>query len=65
MVTDKFRKRYEHIHPLIFNRSCSYAKSPGDLFDILETIPQKYPIIWDEQKHQWTHVENICKLHKS
>jgi len=62
IAAQKLRTRYAHVHPWIFNRSCIYAKSLGDLFDILESLPQVYPIIWDEQKRQWTTVENLCLL---
>lgn len=57
----KLRERYAHVHPLIFNRSCSYAKSLGDLFDILEGLPQNYPIIWDNKRRQWVTVDDIFK----
>lgn len=59
MAAQKLKERYVHVHPLIFNRSCNYAKSMGDLFDILEGIPKNYPIIWDSKKNQWVTVENI------
>lgn len=65
MVDGKnFLARYSHIHPLIFHRSCAYAKTPGDLFDILESIPEKYPIVWNEKVRQWVFVENMHDLHK-
>lgn len=41
------------VHPLLFHRSLEKATSQGDLFDILDTIPKQYPLIWDDEKHQW------------
>jgi hypothetical protein len=55
------RERYAHIHPWIFHRSCGYANSAGELFDILEDIPKNYPIVWDANKRQWIHVADIKK----
>ena len=42
----KLKERYSNIHPLIFHRSVEHAKSNGELFDILDTIPEKFPIVW-------------------
>jgi hypothetical protein len=53
------RKRYPDIHPLIFHRSVEKAKSGGELFDILETIPVNYPIIWSEEWRQWVTTSDI------
>lgn len=39
----KIKERYNQIHPLIVHRSMERAKSPGDLFDILDYL-------WDEIK---------------
>jgi len=59
IVVEKLRERYNKVHPLIFHRSVEHAKSAGELFDILETIPRRLPILWDEQKHQWVHTEDL------
>jgi hypothetical protein len=60
-VIAKLRERYAHVNPLIFHRSISYAKSGGDLFDILEGIPKMFPIVWDHKSHQWVTVEDVKK----
>lgn len=57
-VNEKFRDRYKHVHALVFQRSCEYALSLGDLFDILETLPE-LPFSWDQEKHKWVSVKNI------
>lgn len=53
------RNRYPDVHPLIFHRSVEKAKSGGELFDILETIPVNYPIIWSEEWRQWVTTGDI------
>ena len=57
-IKEKFRDRYKEIHPLIFQRSCEYALSPVDLFDILESIPP-FPFVWDQVEHLWVTKEII------
>lgn len=52
-VITKLRERYLQIHSTIFISSMEKARSPGDLFDILDTFPGKYPISWDEITHRW------------
>lgn len=46
-------KNHFNIHPLLFHRSLAKATSQGDLFDILETIPEECPIIWDDGQRRW------------
>lgn len=58
-VVAKLKERYPKIHPLLFHRSFERAKSNGDLFDILETVPERYPLIWDENLRQWITTEDI------
>lgn len=48
-VPEGLKKRY-NIHPLIFLRSVERAKDVMHLFDILESIPKKYPIEWKEDR---------------
>lgn len=50
---NKLKKRYPNLHPLILYRSIERAKNSSDLFEILETIPEKPPIVWDEDKRCW------------
>ena len=54
-------KRYAHLHPLIFQRSLEKAQSDGELFDILETIPEEMPIMWDEENRRWAHTEDVLQ----
>lgn len=54
-----FRERYPDIHPLIFQRSVDKAESPGELFDILETFPDEYPLVWCDQERCWKKTEDV------
>lgn len=52
-IQKSLKDRYYHIHPLIFYRSCEKSRTNGELFDILESMPKSYPIVWDEEKRKW------------
>jgi hypothetical protein len=55
-IVDKLRKKYSDLHPLLFQRSVERAKSNGDLFDIVDTVPHKYPLMWNEKENRWSNV---------
>lgn len=55
---EKMRQRYK-LHPLIFHRSLEHARSEIDLFDILDSFPKEYPIIWSEVEHCWIHNKDL------
>ncbi len=52
-VVRKLRDRYKNIPQVIFVRSLEKAKSLGDLFDILDTFPNNFPVQWDDTSRQW------------
>lgn len=58
-IIEKLRERYPDLHPLLFHRSVERAKSNGDLFDILDTIPKKYPLIWCETTYRWVTANEL------
>jgi len=58
-IIEKLRERYPDLHPLLFHRSVERAKSNGDLFDILDTMPKKYPLIWCEDTYRWVTVKEL------
>lgn len=60
-VINGLRQRYNEVHPLVFLRSIERAKSPGDAFDILESIPEP-PFHWDAEKHCWVNTEDLMQL---
>ena len=61
LLRDNLRQRYKTMHPLMFLRSVEHAETPGDAFDILETMPDKYPIIWMEEQHRWIGTDNLLQ----
>ena len=52
-VVEKLRARYSQLHPLIFLRSVEHAKDAGELFEILDGFPARFPISWDEDERCW------------
>lgn len=58
-IVHKLRERYKKVHPLIFQRSLDRAKDDSDLFDILDTIPSEYPIVWNNQERRWVTSDDI------
>lgn len=61
---ETLKKRYSNLHPLIFHRSVERARSLSDLFDILEQIPNKSPIVWDEIQRLWVHNTDVMSHEK-
>jgi hypothetical protein len=57
-IIDSLEDRYRNIHPLIFRRSVDHARSDVDLFDILDSFPEKYPLTWSEQERRWVVIVN-------
>lgn len=59
IVIKQLRDKYCDIHPLMFHRSLQKATSNGDLFDILSTIPEKYPVRWNPFERRWVNVPEV------
>ena len=60
-VVGKLRERYPHIHPLIFQRSLERATTLGHLFDVLESFPNKFPVVWDFKQGRWANTDDIAQ----
>ena len=56
------KDRYAYLHPLIFQRALEKAETNGELFDILDTVPKQYPIIWDDEKRKFVSKEDFLQL---
>lgn len=56
-IQEALRKRYPSVHPLLFHRCIERAKSNGELFDMLESLPQGYPIVWDDTAKMWVSTD--------
>lgn len=61
-IVSKLRERYSNIDPFIFHRSLERAKSDSDLFDILDSFPAKYPVVWCELSRRWVHTNDIYQI---
>lgn len=60
-VQEALKIRYAHLHPLIFQRSLEKAASNGELFDILESVPEAYPVLWDDGRRRWVHTDDLVQ----
>jgi hypothetical protein len=60
-VVNKMRLKYNCLHPLLFARSVERARSPGELFDILESVPSELPICWNEDKRRWETTDDLSQ----
>jgi hypothetical protein len=58
-MIEVLKNRYSNVNPLIFARSKERAKTAGELFDILDTIPTEFPIIWSEETKKWVTTKDL------
>jgi hypothetical protein len=58
------QERYKETHPLLFQRSLEKSTSNGNLFDILEGIPE-FPVIWDENTRSWVTTDLVQSKDKT
>lgn len=59
VVVEKLKERYSSLHPLIVHRTIERAKNLGELFDILEEVPDDFPLIWKEESRRWVVVNDL------
>jgi len=52
-IVSILRRRYTRLPPLVVSRSIERAKDETELFDILDTVPSKFPIRWDVSERRW------------
>ncbi len=64
VTVEGLKTRYKTLNPLIFHRSVEKAKSVADLFEILESFPHKYPVVWSEEDHQWVTTKDLIQVTK-
>ena len=60
-VVKQMLLKYNGVYPLIFARSAERAKSAGELYDILESLPQELPVIWDESIRRWVKTNDLTQ----
>lgn len=63
-IGKEFRDRYANLHPLLFLRSKEKCKTLVELFDVLEMVPDEFPIVWDDQERCWMHTDDILQSQK-
>jgi hypothetical protein len=56
-TVEALRKQFP-VHPLVFQRSVEHAESAGELFDILDTVPE-CPFVWGEEERRWVQVPDV------
>jgi len=61
VIVEKFREKYSNIHPLIFQRSLERSEKSVDLFDILDTVPTNFPIVWCDKESRWIRSGDIYR----
>jgi hypothetical protein len=55
---DGLRRRYPDLHPLLFQRTVERANSAGEVFDLLESLPN-FPLVWDYDKREWVTATDL------
>jgi len=55
------QKKYKDVIPMVFHRSVEYAKDAGELFDILEALPDELPVIWDSEIRRWVVTDDLTQ----
>lgn len=58
------RERYKDKHPLLFQRSVEFAKTNGELFDIMESVPE-LPVVWDAEFRRWVTTDLVQSKNKT
>jgi hypothetical protein len=58
-IAKAIRQRYPKVHPLIFQRCLDRANNNSELFDMLDSLPKGFPIIWSEVEHSWIKEADI------
>jgi len=58
-VLENIKEKYKNVHPLMFTRSIEKSKTNGELFDIISTIPEGFPVIWNDSKKRWIKINDL------
>ena len=61
---NKLREKYSDIHPLIFHRSVQKTTSEVVLFDILDSFPKEYAVVWSEIDRKWVTTKDLVQIEK-
>ena len=61
-MVEKLKARYSSLHPLVFHRSVEKSKTPGELFDILDSFPKEFPVVWSQESRKWVHTKDLVQV---
>lgn len=53
---EALKSKYK-LHPLIFARSLERAKNDVELFDLLDSFPNKFPVKWCDSNYCWVEIK--------
>jgi hypothetical protein len=56
------KAKFIDLHPLIFQRSLERSRTGGELFDILSTFSNEYPVFWCEKSRKWLVTTDIFQV---
>lgn len=60
-IVEKLKERYSQIHPVIFQRMIERAKNEFELFDILDTVPESFPLVFDVSARRLTRAVGVLR----
>jgi hypothetical protein len=52
-VVFALKNRYAGLPPLLLSRSIERARNEVELFDILDTVPGTFPLVWSSHHRRW------------
>lgn len=52
-IVQKLRARYARLPLLIVQRSIERATTEAELFDILDSVPDSWPMVWNNVSRRW------------
>lgn len=58
-IVAALRKRYAAIPEVLFQRSLALCQDEVELFDVLDTMLDSYPLVWDKTDRRWRKVSEL------
>lgn len=56
---EALKAKYSTVNTLMFYRSKERSKTAGELFDILDTMPKEFPMVWNEENKRWVTTKDL------
>ncbi len=51
-IIESLAKKFSSVHQVLFARIVERANDETELFDILDTMPDSFPMMWDSDKRR-------------